>query len=74
MLWLQYTRSGNRFNLVLPGSRNVVTPGWYALHIVEDGTPSKSIWIRVGGDPVNLYQWPQNPSFSLTELGSSVNW
>ena len=46
-----------------PPNNTVCPAGWYQIFVLEKGTPSKSIWIRIGGDPGQIGNWPASNSF-----------
>ena len=48
-----------------PKNNMVAPPGWYQVFVLENGTPSKSIWVRLGGDPGSIGNWPNSPSFTV---------
>ena len=52
-----------------PPNNTVCPPGWYQVFVLENGTPSKSIWIRIGGDPGNIGNWPPFADFKKPGLG-----
>lgn len=45
---LDFTTSGDRITVTVPGNRNLVQSGWYMLFVDDGrGTPSKAQWVRV---------------------------
>ncbi|KAJ3218621.1 hypothetical protein HK099_004992, partial [Clydaea vesicula] len=62
-IWLQHSKvdGEDTFNVAAPPNENVVVPGWYLLHAVEDDTPSESIYLRIGGDVQDIFTWPVLP-------------
>ncbi|KAI3615099.1 copper radical oxidase [Moniliophthora roreri] len=47
-----------------PPNAFVSPPGWHQLFILDGPTPSHSQWVRIGGDPAQLGNWPQQPGFT----------
>lgn len=59
--------------LTAPPSAHVAPPGWYQIFVLDNGKPSKSNWIRIGGaiaDAAGLGNWPTTPSFTAPGLGA----
>ncbi|PVH75465.1 copper radical oxidase [Cadophora sp. DSE1049] len=59
--------------LTAPPSAHVAPPGWYQIFVLDNGKPSKSNWIRIGGaiaDAANLGNWPNTASFTAPGLGA----
>ncbi|KAL8765596.1 MAG: hypothetical protein Q9209_007378 [Squamulea sp. 1 TL-2023] len=55
--------AGNTCTITTPPNKNVCPPGWYQLFLLDGPMPSVSTWIRIGGDPAGLGNWPPGPSF-----------
>ncbi|KAL5318593.1 hypothetical protein ACEPPN_013656 [Leptodophora sp. 'Broadleaf-Isolate-01'] len=59
--------------LTAPPSAHVAPPGWYQIFVLDNGKPSKSNWIRVGGaiaDAAGIGSWPNTASFTAPGLGA----
>ncbi|KAF2752327.1 copper radical oxidase [Sporormia fimetaria CBS 119925] len=66
MFFPEQNCAGRRCTVVAPPNANVCPPGWLRLFgLTADGVPSKAVWVRVGGDPAELGNWPNAPGFSL---------
>jgi hypothetical protein len=52
-----------RCTITAPPNANVCPPGWYQLFVLDGPTPSVSTWLRIGGDPGALGNWPNFPDF-----------
>ena len=37
----------------------------FQLFVLDGPTPSYSTWVRVGGDPAGLGNWPNLPGFTV---------
>jgi Domain of unknown function (DUF1929) len=57
--------SGTTCTVSMPPNANVSPPGWHQLFVLDGPTPSHSQWIRVGGDPAGLGNWPNFPDFTV---------
>ena len=60
--------NGNTCTVTAPPNANVCPPGWFQMFVLDGPTPSKSVWVRIGGDPAKLGNWPQYPDFTLPGL------
>ena len=46
-----------------PINAQVCPPGWFMIFVLDGPTPSLGQWVRIGGDPVELGNWPPGPAF-----------
>lgn len=46
-----------------PPNSHICPPGWFQLFLLDDGVPSFSTYVRIGGDPAGLGNWPDYPDF-----------
>ena len=60
---------GNVCTVTSPPNSSVSPPGWYQLFILDGPTPSNGLFIRIGGDPGRLGEWPDLPGFTLPGVG-----
>jgi Domain of unknown function (DUF1929) len=62
-----FSCSGTTCTLIAPPNGHITGgPGWFMLFVLNDaGVPSHSQWVRIGGDPAGLGNWPDFPDFSL---------
>lgn len=58
------TCAGTACQVDAPPNGNVAPPGWYQFFVLDGGVPAVGVYIRIGGDPANLGNWPQGPSFT----------
>ncbi|KAF8882972.1 copper radical oxidase [Infundibulicybe gibba] len=63
-----FTCSGTTCTITAPPNAGVSPPGWYQLFILDGPTPSHSAWVRIGGDPSKLGNWPNLPGFTVPGL------
>jgi len=56
--------SGGACTVTAPPNNHVCPPGWFQLFALNaNGVPSKAVWVRIGGDPAALGNWPPYPDF-----------
>ncbi len=48
-----------------PPNAQVSPPGWHQLIVLDGPTPSHGVFVRIGGDPAKLGNWPALPGFHL---------
>ncbi len=46
-----------------PPDANTSPPGWFQMFVLDGPTPSWSTWVRIGGDPASLGDWPAYDDF-----------
>ena len=56
---------GNVCTVTAPPNAHVCPPGWFQFYLLDGPTPSYSEWVRIGGDPAELGNWPNEPGFTL---------
>ncbi len=59
-----FTCQGNVCTVTAPPNAKVSPPGWHQLFILDGPTPSHGVFIRIGGDPGQLGNWPNLPGFT----------
>ncbi|KAI0909694.1 WSC domain-containing protein [Ustulina deusta] len=47
-----------------PPNKYICPPGWYQFYILQDGIPAVGQYVRIGGDPGQLGNWPQGSDFT----------
>jgi hypothetical protein len=55
--------NGGSCTVTAPPGPYVCPPGWYRMFVLDGPTPSHATWVRIGGDPGELGNWPNTPSF-----------
>jgi hypothetical protein len=48
-----------------PPTANIATPGWYQMFVLDGGVPAIGVYVRIGGDPGAIGNWPQGPDFTV---------
>ena len=56
--------AGTTCTITAPPNKFVSPMGWYQLFILDGPTPSYSTFVRIGGDPGKLGNWPAYPDFN----------
>ena len=57
--------ASNVCTVTAPPNAQVSPPGWHQLFILDGPTPSHGVFVRIGGDPAGLGNWPTLPGFNL---------
>ncbi|KAF9448413.1 copper radical oxidase [Macrolepiota fuliginosa MF-IS2] len=60
-----FSCSGTTCTITTPPNAGVSPPGWHMLFVLDGPTPSVAQWVRIGGDPSELGNWPNIPGFIL---------
>jgi hypothetical protein len=60
-----FSCQGTVCTVTAPPNAQVSPPGWHQLFILDGPTPSHSVFVRIGGDPAQLGNWPPLPGFTL---------
>lgn len=63
------TCAGNTCTITAPPNAHTCPPGWFQLFLLDGPVPSKSVYVRIGGDPGNLGAWPVEPDFTIPGSG-----
>ena len=61
--------TGNTCTITAPPNANVSPPGWHQLFLLDGPVPSRSTYVRIGGDPADLGSWPKLDDFSVPGSG-----
>ncbi len=69
-LFPEFSCNGNTCTVVAPPNAFVSPPSWYQMFILDGPTPSHSNWVRIGGDPGKLGNWPDFPDFHPPGVGA----
>ncbi|KAF8130538.1 copper radical oxidase [Boletus edulis] len=64
ILFPAFNCGGGTCTITAPPNANVSPPSWYQLFVLDGPTPSHSAWVRIGGDPGKLGEWPPFPDFT----------
>jgi hypothetical protein len=67
--------NGNTCTVTAPPDPNTCPPGWYMFFVLDGPTPAVGVYIRIGGDPAGLGNWPNitpNNPFQLPGVKNPV--
>ena len=64
-LFPAFTCAGNTCTVTAPPNSHVCPPGWFQMFVLDGPTPSFSTWVRIGGDPAAVGNWPNFPDFNI---------
>ena len=64
-LFPQVSCAGQTCTVTAPPAAQIAPPGWYMMFVLDGPTPSVGQFVRIGGDPANLGNWPNLPGFEL---------
>jgi hypothetical protein len=59
-----FSCAGTTCTITAPPNVGVAPAGWFQLFVLDGPTPSHSQWVRIGGDPGQLGNWPNLPGFT----------
>lgn len=60
-----FTCNENACTVTAPPDAHTSPPGWFMMFILNGPTPSVGVFVRIGGDPAKLGDWPKLPGFPL---------
>ena len=64
--------SGTSCTVTAPPNANVCPPSWFQVFLLDgNDIPSTAQWVRIGGDPGKLGNWPNYPDFTTPGLGTA---
>jgi hypothetical protein len=63
ILFPRVSCSGRACTVTAPKGPYVAPVGWYRMFVLDGSTPSHATWVRIGGDPGNLGNWPNAAAF-----------
>ncbi|KAF2088050.1 copper radical oxidase [Saccharata proteae CBS 121410] len=61
--------SGNSCTVTAPPDKHACPPSWFQMFVLDGPTPSHATWVRIGGDPAALGNWPPFDDFSKPGVG-----
>ncbi|KAM0253586.1 hypothetical protein ACHAQJ_007214 [Trichoderma viride] len=59
------TCAGTTCTVTAPPSKYIAPPGWYQLFILDGGIPAVGVYVRIGGDPGQIGNWPKAAGFTV---------
>ena len=64
-LFPSFSCQGTTCSVTAPPGTGVCPPGWYQMFVLDGPTPSLSTYVRIGGDPGSIGNWPNFPDFTI---------
>ncbi|KAJ3287500.1 hypothetical protein HDU76_007817 [Blyttiomyces sp. JEL0837] len=65
-IWLTVAKQADGSYLAtMPPNQGIAPANHYLMFVLDGPTPSVGQWIRIGGDPGLISQWPNLPGFTL---------
>lgn len=61
----EFSCEGRTCTITAPPNSRICPPGWFQLWVLDGGIPSLSQFVRIGGDPARLGEWPNIGGFKL---------
>lgn len=55
--------TGTTCTVIAPPDAHVCPPGWFMMFVLDGPTPSVGQFVRIGGDPAELGNWPNVPGY-----------
>ena len=55
--------TGTACKVDAPPGKYIAPPGWYQFFVVDGGIPAVGVYVRIGGDPAKLGNWPASADF-----------
>lgn len=56
--------SGTSCTVTAPPGKYIAPPGWYQFFVLDGGIPAVGVYVRIGGDPAGVGNWPPGDSFT----------
>ena len=60
-----FSCKGTVCTVTAPPNAQISPPGWHRLFVLDGPTPSHGVFVRIGGDPAKLGNWPDLSGFTL---------
>lgn len=56
--------AGTSCTVTAPPGKYIAPPGWYQFFVLDGGIPAVGVYVRIGGDPAKVGNWPQGGGFT----------
>ncbi|OTA99570.1 putative glyoxal oxidase [Hypoxylon sp. CI-4A] len=63
-LFPEFSCTGIACTVVAPPRVHIAPAGWYQMYVIQDGIPAVGTYVRIGGDPGRLGDWPPGDDFT----------
>ncbi len=57
--------TGTACKVDAPLDKFIAPPGWYQFFVLDGGIPAIGVYVRIGGDPSSIGNWPSAAGFSI---------
>ncbi|KAH8891648.1 glyoxal oxidase like protein [Thozetella sp. PMI_491] len=64
-LFPAFSCTGTSCTVTAPPNSHIAPPGWYQLFVLDGGVPAVGTYVRIGGDPAGLGNWPNVGGFQV---------
>ncbi|KAK5626387.1 hypothetical protein RRF57_002102 [Xylaria bambusicola] len=61
----EFSCNGSACTVTAPPNARISPPAWYMFFVLDGPTPSHSVWVRIGGDPAGIGNWPDIEGFTF---------
>lgn len=55
---------GQQCTVTAPPGPHICPPGWYQFFVLDGDVPGVGVFVRIGGDPARLGDWPEGEAFT----------
>jgi hypothetical protein len=56
--------AGTTCTVTAPPNAHICPPGWFQFFVLDGGIPAVGVYVRIGGDPAKIGNWPEGNGFS----------
>lgn len=56
--------NGLTCTVTVPPRAHIAPPGWYQFFVLDGGIPAVGVYVRIGGDPAKIGNWPDAEGFT----------
>ncbi|KAI1478385.1 putative glyoxal oxidase [Daldinia eschscholtzii] len=63
-LFPEVSCDGTKCTVVAPPRVHIAPAGWYQMYVLQDNIPAVGTYVRIGGDPGKLGNWPPGDDFT----------
>lgn len=56
--------TGTSCTVTSPPGKYIAPPGWYQFFVLDGGIPAVGVFVRIGGDPAEVGNWPKGNGFT----------
>ncbi|UNI14601.1 (Methyl)glyoxal oxidase [Purpureocillium takamizusanense] len=63
-LFPEMSCDGTSCTVTAPPGKYIAPPGWYQFFVLDGGIPAVGVFVRIGGDPAQVGNWPKGDGFT----------